>query len=112
VAAVQGSVTFYALVIYDKMPSPEALVKRYHKQLESSALGAVKVLGSGTKDPAPKLRDKFKAVDDAVRNLKKAARDAAREKRDRVGVPTKRRRPAPKKKPEQSPASSGFGEFE
>jgi ABC-type hemin transport system substrate-binding protein len=64
------------------MPSTEHDVNKYSKALEAIAQGTVKVVQSKAKDPTPKIREKLKDLDSVVRNLKKAARAAAREKRD------------------------------
>lgn len=91
----------FARLSYTNMPSSDSQVRKYHRLIESSALGAVKVLDSAIKDPSAKLRDKFKSVDDAVRNFKKAARQAAREKREKnTLLPAKRKAPVKRKKPE------------
>lgn len=81
------------------MPTSDAQVRKYHKLIESTALGAVKVLDSSVKDPSAKLRDKFKSVDEAVRNFKKAARQVAREKREKnATLPPKRKAAVRRKK--------------
>ena len=64
-------------------PSSERQVAKYSKSLGAITSGAVKVIQSSSKDPSEKLREKLKHMDDAIRNFKKAARQAAREKREK-----------------------------
>lgn len=63
--------------------SSERHVAKYSKALEKITHGAVKAVKSNTKDPSPKLRASFKDLDNVVRNFKKAARQAVREKKER-----------------------------
>lgn len=110
-------------MIYAKMPpSSERQVTKYSKSLGAITSGAVKVIQSSSKDPSDKLRDKLKLMDDVVRDFKKAARQAAREKRDKqkssgssskapaakAKVPRKKKKPSPSHADELSDSFLGI----